>query len=389
MEIIKIAKLFGLTIVLTCAAQAQAHAEKESARQDKAKRIKHGAYLAQIGVCAACHTPPVTPTLQGNLSAAESALQLRANPDWVAYLDKNKELAGGVPFILRFSGDSSGLVVTRNLTPDRETGLGDWTTKEIETVIKRGVRKDGSALFLFAPHTFYAHLADDDVNALALYLQSLKPVRHEIPERQLPFPAAPAPSVDTLSKAPAGSSVQRGQYLLRGLVGCIECHSHQRPDGSLAELAGGLPGSGPIAGVFRLGPDLALLANERGFAAFPYPGYAALYSNNLTRFGKGGDLARIGTGKLMNAIRSGVGIFPDRYGRPDLVAHTMMWHFYRGMSDNDTRAIARYVKNTTYEPGYLGPRRIYFGENWESLFQHLYGETPSDNDKLIFGKTKK
>ncbi|MCU6501683.1 hypothetical protein LPN04_28200 [Rugamonas sp. A1-17] len=387
MGIIRIAEGIALSILLSSVVPV--YAGQETAQETESRLIKHGKYLARIGVCAACHTPPVTAPLYSNLSTEQSALQLRANPDWFAYLDNDRAMSGGVPFVLRFSANSSGLVVTRNLTPDRETGLGDWSTEEIKTAIKRGVRKDGSLLFLFAPHTFYANLADEDVTALALYLQSLKPVKHEIPARQLPFPAAPAQPASTLSKAPTGSSVQRGQYLLRGLVGCIECHSHQRPDGSLAELAGGLPGSGPISGVFRLGPDLALQATERGFAAFPFPGYAALYSDNLTRFGKGGDLERIGTTRLMKAIRSGVSIFPDQYGRPNLIAHTMMWQFYKEMTDSDTRAIIRTVKNSKFEPGYSGPRLIYFGEDWESLFKHLYGESPSDNDKLIFGKTKK
>jgi hypothetical protein len=67
-------------------------------------------------------------------------------------------MSGGVPFWLRFSSTSHGVVYSRNLTPDKETGLGQWSDNEIVRVLHEGVRKDGTSLFLFAPHTFFKNL---------------------------------------------------------------------------------------------------------------------------------------------------------------------------------------------------------------------------------------
>lgn len=347
--------------------------------------IDRGAYLARIGVCAACHTPPAIPVASSK-DPAESEKQLRTNPDWYAYLDHRKEMSGGVPFIVRLSGQSSGLVVSSNLTPDPVTGLGAWSIPEIVRAIKWGIRKDGTALFLFPPHTFYRNLADEDAVALATYLKSLNPVQHAITKRNLPDPPKPNKEVADLKRAPIGRIPARAAYLLNSLVACKECHAHARADGSHAEYVGGKPGSGPFAGVFRLGPDLPLRQDEKGFAAFPYPGYAALYAGNLTRFGSGGDLAGVPVARIVDAMRRGIAVIPDQYGRPRPLAHVMMWQFYRDMSDDDAYSIAAWIKTLKYEQGYTGLNLVFFGENWEGLFRHVYNEPPTDVDRKAFGK---
>jgi len=121
--------------------------------------VAQGRYLAQIGVCAACHTPPAVPA--GGPQSLE-VTQLRANPNWTAYLDKTKALAGGVPFIIRLPGGASGTVVSRNLTPDAETGLGSWSVNDIVAALKYGVRPNGEALFIFPPNKWVEWFANKD-----------------------------------------------------------------------------------------------------------------------------------------------------------------------------------------------------------------------------------
>jgi hypothetical protein len=177
-----------------CAAQTMsAHEQNEL--------IARGRYLAIIGVCSACHTPPnvaaATPSA-GSVEADRDRV-FRTDPDWFKYLDPEQKnyLAGGVPFILRLGSSSSGIVVTTNITPDLVDGIGTWTEQEIADTIREGRRPKRAVtpdrpefLYLFPPHTFYSNLAREDGLALAYYLKSLPPKKsaQPIPRRQLPEP---------------------------------------------------------------------------------------------------------------------------------------------------------------------------------------------------------
>lgn len=369
------------------AAPAQPVAQSALGEIARARLVDRGRYLATVGVCEACHTPPAVPPTRpdaADAAANERETKFRTDPDWFRYLDPDRKMAGGVPFILRFSKDSSGIVYTRNLTPDPETGLGNWTEQDIIRAIRTGKRKDGTALFLFPPHSFYKDMAEEDAVALAAYLKSLKPVRYQILERSLPFPVQPVTASGPVT-APGGRSPERAAYLMRSLVGCRECHSHHRKDGTLADFVGGDP-QDPFMGSFRLGPDLPLRQDEKGLAAFPYPGYAVLYGGNLTRFGLGGDLSHVGTDEIVRAIRGGISTVRDDYGRPRPLAHVMMWQFYSSMTDDDVYSIAAYIKSLRYQEHKVEPRLIEFGADWEAAFERAFGEKPSQNDRAIFGK---
>ncbi|RJS16364.1 hypothetical protein DRW03_30980 [Corallococcus sp. H22C18031201] len=304
------------------------------------------------------------------------------DPDWVKYLDPQRQLAGGVPFILRLSGTTHGLIVTPNLTPDVETGLGSWTEDEIVEVLRTARRKDGRVLFTFPPHSFYNHMALEDARSLARYLKSLPPIRNPIQPRTLPF--EPQPMVaDGPARAPQGRTRERATYLMGALVGCRECHSHHE-NGTLVEFAGGSP-SDPFQGSFRLGPDLPLRQLEKGFAAFPYPGFAVLYGSNLTVLGHGGALERVPTERIVRAIRQGIDVREDEYGRPRPIAHVMMWQFYKDMADVDALALADYLKTLTPVANPVGVRLKLFGTDWEAAFQQTYGEPPTPEDRAAFG----
>jgi hypothetical protein len=292
-------------------------------------------------------------------------------------------MAGGVPFWLRLSATSSGVVYSRNITPDPETGIGNWTEDEIVEVLRSGKRKDGSSLLLFPPHSFYKNMAEEDARSLAVYLRSLKPMRNVVAPRSLPFPTAPTTGVTSLEHAPRGRSIERARYLVSAIVGCRECHSHN-VNGSLAEFTGGDPDD-PVLGMFRLGPDLPLRQNERGLATFPYPGYAVLFGSNLTRFGRGGDLARTSEKLIVRAIREGIGVEPDRYGRADPLEHVMMWQFYRRMRDDDVSSLAKLLKSLTYVK-HDTPDLQFFGDDWRAAFEYVFKQAPGPSDLQLFGK---
>lgn len=139
-----------------------------------------------------------------------------------------------------------GTVVSRNITSDPETGLGNWTDDEIARAIQEGVSRDGSALFPVMPYMNFRNLDDEDLASIIVYLRTLPPVRQVRPHSKLIFPlnvlvnTIPAPMVVHTS-APRTTPVARGEYLVRTVAGCQDCHSPQK-DGALIEgmdLAGG------------------------------------------------------------------------------------------------------------------------------------------------------
>ena len=67
-----------------------------------------------------------------------------------------------------------------NLTPDPDTGLGTWSDAEIVRAIRSGQRKDGRLLAPVMPYEWFHEMSDADALAVARYLKSLAPVRHEV-----------------------------------------------------------------------------------------------------------------------------------------------------------------------------------------------------------------
>ena len=93
--------------------------------------------------------------------------------------DLTKYLAGGG---LKFQ-TTHGTFVSRNLTPDRETGLARRTDDEVKRVLRSGTFADGHvAVGTVMPWPVYSNWTEEDRHAVVTYLRSLKPIRHEIPE---------------------------------------------------------------------------------------------------------------------------------------------------------------------------------------------------------------
>jgi hypothetical protein len=68
-----------------------------------------------------------------------------------------------------------------NLTPDKETGLGNWTVEQIVTAMTKGTRPDGRVLAPIMPWRAFANLSRRDALAIAVYLKSLPPVKNKVP----------------------------------------------------------------------------------------------------------------------------------------------------------------------------------------------------------------
>ncbi|CAM3336900.1 molybdopterin cofactor-binding domain-containing protein [Paracoccus nototheniae] len=172
------------------------------AAQFTPETLERGAQVFATGDCAVCHTAP-----DGAANAGGRAMQ--------------------TPF---------GTVYSTNLTPDPDTGLGLWSFAAFERAMRHGISRDGKNLYPVFPYTSFARIDDGDMQALYAYLQTLPPVRAQIPRATMlaavnlrPVNALwnliyhdPAP----LTSDAAQSEVwNRGRYLVEGAGHCSACHT--------------------------------------------------------------------------------------------------------------------------------------------------------------------
>jgi hypothetical protein len=126
---------------------------------DKSNSVQRGKYLVEVFGCADCHSP---------FTEGRAVME-------------QFRMAGGS----RWSIGPYGDFFPRNLTSDKETGLGNWTDEEIKNALTKGIRKDGSRLIPFPmPWTAYSALNNDDLNAIIAYLRTVPPVYNKVPEAE-------------------------------------------------------------------------------------------------------------------------------------------------------------------------------------------------------------
>lgn len=243
--------------------------------------IARGRYVfATAGGCA-CHTPPEAPGLN----------------------------SGGQKFVGPF-----GVVSSRNITPDRETGIGRWTDAQVVNALRRGERPDGTHLFPIHPYPYLAHMADDEAFALTAYLKSVKPVNHKVPARELKGPPPAIPVSEAPKVAPAGG-LARGEYLVKGPSHCGDCHTPWGPNGA-QDMSRFLAG-GP-------GPEGSLPSN---ITPHPLTGIGRWTEEEIAKLLLTGERPNAGpVGSLMMVVIQGTSVG------------------YKDMKRADALAIARYLK---------------------------------------------
>jgi len=120
-------------------------------------------------------------------------------------------------------------VYTSNLTPDKETGIGNWTAEQIKTAIMKGVRPNGTVLAVM-PTAYYTVLTPRDADAIVAYLRSLKPIKNKIPTPE--YKVALKPELTPPPMGKISRKARRGYYL--ATIGhCMECHSPREKGVSL------------------------------------------------------------------------------------------------------------------------------------------------------------
>jgi hypothetical protein len=176
--------ILALTVVSHAAARAGAVRAGAGApgAADPADRVARGAYLVQFGLCNDCHTPlkmgpnGPEPDLTRALSGHPSDLVMPPPPPplgpWVwSGAGTNTAFAG--PW---------GVSFTANLTPDRETGLGNWTEDVFMMALRTGRHEGkGRPILPPMPYPYDASLPAEDHKSVFAYLQSLPGVHNRVP----------------------------------------------------------------------------------------------------------------------------------------------------------------------------------------------------------------
>lgn len=191
--------LLAALAVLGCAAPPSHSAPLTG--QDFAQR-ERGRYLAAAADCAACHT-----------DGSDGAY------------------AGGRTIQTPF-----GVVAASNITPDKQTGIGNWTDAQFDAAVREGRRPDGSRLYPAMPYPYFRKMSREDVAAIRVYLQSVPPVHHAVDSNRLPFPFDIRASMalwDALyfsdqpfrSDPHQSAEWNRGAYLVQGPGHCAACHT--------------------------------------------------------------------------------------------------------------------------------------------------------------------
>jgi mono/diheme cytochrome c family protein len=187
-------KLTTLTAALALTAFIGACKEKDSpaapaptpapVKLDAKTEIERGQYLVTAGGCNDCHTPlklgpdGPAPDMSRALSGHPAALQMPPAP----------QLPPG-PWLVAVSATNTawsgpwGVSFTANLTPDRETGLGNWTKQNFVDAIRNGRHMGaGRPILPPMPAAGYAKLTDEDLGAIYAYLRTVPAISNKVPE---------------------------------------------------------------------------------------------------------------------------------------------------------------------------------------------------------------
>lgn len=258
--------------------------------------IERGKYLAYGPAhCGTCHVPmdKITEVENGSLMP----------------------LVGGWEFSIL-----PGVFRAPNLTPDKETGIGNLSDAEIARTLRYMVGSDDRCIAPFMP---FAELSTEDLIAIVSFLKSQAPIRHSVKRSEFTFlgkalmamnfiqpegiKGNPIPSIKV------DSTSEYGKYLANSVANCVGCHTNR-------DLKTGKFIGKPFAGGFQFEPD----AFSEGMT---------FVSPNLTPDVKTGIMAEWDENMFIKRFRSG-----RLYkGSP------MPWGSFGRMTDTDLKALYRYL----------------------------------------------
>ena len=206
-------------------------------------------------------------------------------------------------------------LVAPNITPDKETGVGNWSDDTLARAIREGIGHDGRALFPIMPYPDYRQMSDEDLASIIVYVRSVPPIRNQLPTTKMPFPLnflmqnMPEPVTSPVPAPDQSTPVARGAYLVR-MGACADCHTPQ-------EKGQPMPGMDFAGGFIVKGPNGEEVA-----------------SSNITPAASG--IAYYSESGFVQAMREG------KVGARRL--HPQMpWFFYGKMTADDLKSVFAYL----------------------------------------------
>lgn len=182
--------LIGLVTILSLTGAAMAETP-----------LERGSYLVNsIGACGNCHTP-----------------RQQGVPDL------SKKFSGG----FQTFDEPWFTVKGANITPDKDTGIGNWSEADLRTALLTGVRPNGVTLATVMPYPFYKMMMPSDVDAIIAYLRSVPAIHNAVqpPSYKAQQVAISVPGADKAMTADdLKDPVKRGFYL-SSIAHCMACHS--------------------------------------------------------------------------------------------------------------------------------------------------------------------
>ncbi|HXM50162.1 MAG TPA: c-type cytochrome [Pyrinomonadaceae bacterium] len=206
-------------------------------------------------------------------------------------------------------------LIAPNITPDKETGAGNWSDDTLARAIREGIGHDGRALFPIMPYSHYRQLSDEDLASVIVYLRTAPAVRNQLATTKMPFPLnflmqnMPQP-VDAAVPPPDQSTpVTRGNYLVR-MGACEDCHTPQ-------EKGQPMPGMDFAGGFLMHEPQRDVV------------------SANITPAASG--IGYYNDASFVQAMRIG------KVGARPLHA-SMPWYFYGKMTEDDLKSVFAFLQ---------------------------------------------
>ncbi len=269
--------------------------------------IARGKYLAYGPAhCSGCHTPV-------------SDQQKVINGEEVAF-------KGGLEFALPI-----GKIYSVNITPDDETGIGKIPDSVLARSLRYGVGHDGRAIFDFMP---FHNLSDEDLVAVLSFLRSQPPIKNEVPSASMNFlgkavkaflikPVGPDGEVRKSVKQ--DTTVEYGKYLAHYVTNCKGCHTNRNL----------------MTGAYT-GPEFA------GGLRLDAPDGSYCVTPNLTPDKQ--------TGRMTNWTQEE---FIARFRAPRAIKTSdMPWDQFRKMSDDELKAVYKYLKTLSPVNNDTGPTYV-------------------------------
>lgn len=218
-------------------------------------------------------------------------------------------------------GNFPGRLCIRNITPDLESGIGNWTDGEIIRSIREGVDREGNGLFPIMPYFIYRSVSDQDAEAIVAYMRNLEPVRAERPERSIDFPMSmliqlfPEPLDGPVPHPDESNPVAYGEYLAT-IARCGFCHTPRQNQGKDAIPGKEFSGGVPFAVGNKVMPSKNLTPHETGIGTWTKDAFIARFKQSA-----------------------------EPWPVDNLEENTLMdWSAYAGMTESDLGAIYEFLQ---------------------------------------------